>query len=180
MNGRKTMMVAMSIALSAAPAIAHISPSKAKQLKAEIVQGYPPCTAPDTVTTGGTPACDEQPEIDPACTIAPGSGKLSAKVSPTGIKATASLKDLTCEGQTLDAYLDVRTTSDDCPSASGHCTAVDQTLLIGSCVVAGGKCRISADVPTGFTAGSSADFQILGCGLQRGSLKSMSCGILVP
>ena len=159
---------------------AHITPEKAKAIKAELTQGYVQCTAPDTVTSAGLPACAEQAEIDPACVFAGGSGKLSATISKSDIKVSANLKGLDCEGETLQAYFDIRTTSDDCPTAGGHCTAQDAQLIAGSCVVADGKCKIKATVPSGYTAGAGAASQILGCGVEHGSLKTFSCGILNP
>ena len=126
------------------------------------------------------PACAEQPEIDPACVFAGGSGKLSAAISSSDVKVSAAIKGIACEGETLEAYFDVRTTSDDCPTAGGHCTAQDREITAGSCVVTGSKCKIKVTIPSGFTAGSGAASQILGCGLKRGSLKTFSCGILNP
>ena len=76
----------------------------------------------------------------------------------------ASLKGLACEGQTLAAYFNIRTTSDDCPTAGGHCTAQDQEITVGSCVVTDGKCKIKVTVPSGYTPGAGAASQILGCG----------------
>jgi hypothetical protein len=174
------LAVASSLLLAGRAAWAHITPDKAKSIKAELTQGYLECTAPDTTTSAGLPACAEQAEIDPACIFAGGSGKLSATISKSDVKVSASLKGLDCEGQTLQAYFDIRTTSDDCPTAGGHCTAQDAELVAGSCVVTDGKCKIKATVPSGYTAGAGAASQILGCGVERGSLKTFSCGILNP
>jgi hypothetical protein len=166
--------------VTALPVWAHITPDKAKSIKAELTQGYLQCTAPDTVTTGGLPACAEQEEIDPACVFAGGDGKLSATINKSDIKVAASLKGIACEGETLAAYFTIRTTSDDCPTAGGHCTAQDQELTVGSCVVTKGKCTIKATVSSGYTPGAGAASQILGCGISRGGLKTFSCGILNP
>ncbi len=157
-------IIIFSVLTAGGPAWAHITPDKAKAIKAELTQGYLQCTAPDTTTAGGLPACAEQEEIDPACVFAGGDGKLSATISKSDIKVAASLKGLACEGQTLAAYFNIRTTSDDCPTAGGHCTAEDQEITVGSCVVTDGKCKIKVTVPSGYTPGAGAASQILGCG----------------
>lgn len=172
--------VAFGVLASAPVVRAHVTPDKAKFVKATLTQGYPACVAADTVTTSGIPACAEQPEIDPACVFAGGSGKLLLTISKSDIKATAVLKGLACEGETLQAYFDIRTTSDDCPTAGGHCTAQDQEIVAGSCVVTDGKCTIKVTVPSGYTPGAGAAHQVMGCGVARGSLKTFSCGMLNP
>ena len=66
-------IIVFSVLTAGAPAWAHITPDKAKAIKAELTQGSLRVTAPDTTTSEGLPACAEQEEIDPAFVFAGGS-----------------------------------------------------------------------------------------------------------
>ena len=164
-------------------ATAHEFPTKAKQIKASLVQNYAACTTPDTATiNGGLPACGGDPDpIDTVCTFGTGSsdGSLAAKIKDQGIQVKAKLKGLApaCDGQTLTVALGVRTTTDDC--LSGHCVVTDETLTGGTCTVAGGRCTISAIIPTSYPAGAGSEMTVLTCGVNHGPLASFACGIMV-
>ena len=48
-------IIVYSVLTAGAPAWAHITPDKAKAIKAELTQGYLQCTAPDTITAARPP-----------------------------------------------------------------------------------------------------------------------------
>ena len=147
----------------------HSFPAKAVSLKSSLVQGYPQCTTPDTMTTGGRPACLATDELDPGCVFgSKGTGSLTAKISKTSIKLSTKLKgiDPLCEGTTLTPSLTVRTTTDDC--ANDHCTVMDYEVSSGSCVVKNGKCSVSGAVATGYPAGAGSEMTVVTCGVKVG------------
>jgi hypothetical protein len=159
---------------------AHSFPGRAPTLKADLVQGYPPCTAPDTTTHSGRAACLAPPELDPACLFgSKGFGTLTATISKLNVNLKADLKGLDplCEGRTLTAALTVRTTTDDCPDE--HCTVTDYQLTTGSCTVKKGKCHVSASIPSGYLAGEGSEMTIVTCGMKDGDATAFTCGIMV-
>ena len=158
----------------------HSFPAKAVSLKSSLVQGYPQCTTPDTMTTGGRPACLATDELDPGCVFgSKGTGSLAAKISKTSIKLSTKLKgiDPLCEGTTLMPSLTVRTTTDDC--ANDHCTVMDYEVSGGSCVVKNGKCSVSGAVATGYPAGAGSEMTVVTCGVQSAGKTAFTCGIMV-
>lgn len=182
-----TSLVVIALALGATgPATAHIFPEKAKSLKASLVQGYDACTTPDTSTNGGKPACSDTDPIDPDCafdvTEGKGSGQLKATIKDTDVIVKATVKGLSafCDGKTLTVRLGVRTTTDDCPG--DHCTVADDQLEGGTCVVADGKCTISAVIPSGYPLAAASEMTILSCGVrnQTDDRDSFACGLMVP
>jgi hypothetical protein len=172
---------ALALVLTTAPAGAHFFPTKAKLVKASLVQSYPPCTEPNTATSSGRQACLATSEVDPSCVFSDsGSGNLSATIKGASILLKASLKNLdsSCNGKRLHATLVVRTTTDDCPT--DHCTAVDETIASTSgCTVSNGKCTIKETIATHFPTGAGSEMQVLSCGVQNGDLLTFSCGIMV-
>ena len=176
-------LTAAAVLLAATTAPAHVFPKKAKQIKSDLVQHYEACTAPDTATvSANVPACGETEAANPDCTFSSdGTGQFQAKISKTGgydVKSKVQKLDANCEGKTLTAAFDVRTTTDDCPNE--HCTVIDQELTVGSCVVTKGKCQIKASLPSGYPSGAGSESTILGCGINDGALRTFSCGIMVP
>ena len=176
-----TWMIAGLLMLWSVPASAHFFPKKAPSLKTFLVQNYPPCTAPAATSSTGDPACEGVGEVDPSCVFsAKGLGTFSAVVkSRTKIAVTAHLSGLDsgCEGKTLAASLQVRTTSDTCPN--DHCTTIDKEITAGSCVVSRGRCSIGAVMDSGFPAGAGSEMTILACGVKNGSLQTFTCGIMI-
>jgi hypothetical protein len=160
---------------------AHSFPGKANVLKANLVQGYPPCTAPNTMTSAGRPACLASNELDSACLFGASSsvGVLTATIHKTSIKVSVKLRGLDpgCEGKTLTPALTVRTTTDDCPDE--HCTVVDYDLTGGSCAVKNGKCSLSASIPGGYPAGAGSEMTVVACGIKDGDKTAFTCGIMV-
>lgn len=167
--------------LAASPAEAHSFPKKAPALKSFLVQNYPACLSPDGTTGNFEAACVGASEVDPSCVFSSkGIGTFSATVkskTKIAIAATVSGLDPQCEGKTLTAALQVRTTSDSCPD--DHCTSVDKEILAGSCVVAKGRCAVKATVDPGFEAGSGAEMTVLRCGMNNGNLATFVCGIMI-
>lgn len=159
---------------------AHSFPARAPTLKADLVQGYPQCTAPDTATHGGRPACLAPPELDPTCLFgSKGFGTLTAMINKLNVNLVANLKGLDplCEGRALRAALTVRTTTDDCPGE--HCTVSDYELATGFCTVKNGKCHMSASIPSGYLAGEGSEMTIVSCGVKDGDATAFTCGIMV-
>jgi len=157
----------------------HSFPAKAPSMKASLVQGYPPCTEPNTMTTNGRPACLATTELDPACVFgAKGTGTLTATISKTSVKLSVKLKGLDplCSA-TLTPTLTVRTTTDDCPD--DHCTVADYDLTGGSCVVKNGKCSVTTSIPTGYPAGAGSEMTVVNCGVRSGAQTAFTCGIMV-
>ena len=180
----KTVMSYLSalacLVACAATADAHSFPAKAPTLKADLVQAYPPCTAPDATTTSGRAACLGTEEVDPDCLFgSKGFGTLAATIKGTNVVVASKLKGLDplCEGRTLTAALTVRTTTDDC--ASDHCTEVDYQLIGGSCTVKKGKCAMRTSIASGYTPGAGSEMTILGCGVNEGERSAFTCGIMV-
>jgi hypothetical protein len=173
------LLIAMSIG-TAATSHAHSFPGKAPLLKANLVQAYPECTAPNTTTGGGRPACLATTEVDPACLFgAKGFGLLTAAISKTSIRLKLTLRGLDpgCEGKTLTPAFTVRTTTDDCPDE--HCTVVDTELRGGSCTVKRGKCALGASIATGYPAGAGSEMTVVECGVKDGDATAFTCGIMV-
>jgi len=176
----RTILLALATLLASVPAGAHSFPAKAKTIVSSLVQAYPPCTTADTQTNGGTPACLDTTEVDPACLFGgKGAGTLQATISKTNVVVKGALTGLDplCNGKTLTAAFTVRTTTDDCPME--HCTLVDQELTAGSCTVAGGKCKLRGTIASGFPAGAGSEMTILTCGVKDGSARAFTCGIMV-
>jgi hypothetical protein len=158
----------------------HSFPAKAVSLKASLVQGYPECTTPNVMTSGGRPACLATDELDPGCVFgSKGVGSLAATISKTNVKLSAKLKgiDPLCEGATLTPSLTVRTTTDDCPDE--HCTVMDYQLTGASCVVKKGKCSATTSIPTGYPAGAGSEMTVVTCGVQSAGKTAFTCGIMV-
>jgi hypothetical protein len=158
---------------------AHSFPAKAPSMTASLVQGYPECTAPNTMTSGGRPACLATEELDPACLFsAKGTGTLKATIAKASVKLSVKLKGLDplCSGS-LTPTLTVRTTTDDCPDE--HCTVADYDLSGGSCVVKNGKCSVTTSIPTGYPAGAGSEMTVVKCGVQASGKTAFTCGVMV-
>lgn len=180
MRFQNILSLAILAALAAVPASAHVFPTKAKSLKASLVQNYAECTTPDTFTNGGDPACLETDPVDTTCGFGPGasSGSLSVTASGPNLAVKVSLKGLNCEGEVLTVALGVRTTTDDC--VGGHCTVADEEIVGGTCTVTGGKCTIKASLPSGYPEDAGTEFTIRTCAVRRGGLDTFVCGVMVP
>ena len=178
MLNRMSVLTALLALALPAHALAH---GKAKPLVAPLVQNRAECTAPDTATSTGRPACTALAAVDETCGIGhEGSGFIEAVVKGEGIRVKAVLKELseTCEGATLSVAFRVRTTTH-CPSE--HCTLADEDLVsTATCTVTKGKCTIRDTIPSGMTAGDHSGLQVLSCGIRNGQLQTFSCGMLVP
>ena len=165
---------------AAATCDAHSFPATAKSMTASLVQAYPQCIAPDTMTNAGRPACLATAEVDPGCVFGSrGIGTLKATIAKTSVKLTATLKglDVQCENKTLMPALTVRTTTDDCPQE--HCTVADYDLTGGLCIVRHGKCSVSTSIPTLYPAGAGSEMTVLTCGVKEGDRTAFTCGIMV-
>ena len=165
---------------AAATCDAHSFPAIAKSMTASLVQAYPQCTDPDTMTNAGRPACLATAEVDPGCVFGSrGIGTLKATIAKTSVKLTATLKGLdpSCENKTLMPALTVRTTTDDCPQE--HCTVADYDLTGGLCIVRHGKCSVTTSIPTLYPAGDGSEMTVLTCGVKEGGLTAFTCGIMV-
>jgi len=179
----RTAVIGVSALLclgAAATCDAHSFPATAKSMTASLVQAYPPCTAPDTKTSAGRPACLATSEVDPDCLFGSrGIGTLKAIIAKTSVKLTATLKGLapSCENKTLMPALTVRTTTDDCPE--DHCTVADYDLTGGLCVVRHGKCSVTTSIPTLYPAGAGSEMTVLACGVREGDRTAFTCGIMV-
>lgn len=165
-------------------------PSKAKTLKGELVKAFDACTAPTDSTNPpvALPACSVV-TTDPTCNFgSKGSGKFSAAVSKTDVKISASLAglDAGCEAETLTAGANARVTTTDCLSG-GDCTVVDLIgFPVGSCVVAGGKCKIKTTVEGAiglgtnvFKEGEVVSIEILGVDVLRAGTRTFSTGLKI-
>jgi hypothetical protein len=193
----------LSIVLFVGPSHAQRSePLKANKFQATLVTAYQPCAAPNDTTTGSLPlpACHPAVPDDDVCKIASdGGGKIKAKPDPAGdIAYKVQLKGIGgCEGDTLRAVVSARIATNGCTSADPNgCTIVDLTDFpissAGSCVIAGGACKISSTVNTELGAGTVqagklASFAINGAGLKRTTSvnggtpgKVATAGIVVP
>lgn len=172
--------VSALLCVAAATCDAHSFPATAKSMTASLVQAYPPCTAPDTKTSAGRPACLDTAEVDPDCLFGSrGIGTLKAIIAKTNVKLTATLKGLdpSCENKALMPALTVRTTTDDCPQE--HCTVADYDLTGGLCIVKHGKCAVTTLIPTLYPSGAGSEMTILTCGVKEGDLTAFTCGIMV-
>ena len=184
----------------ASPAHAtHTEPTKAKKVTFAFVNGFAPCSAPNSaMQANGFSAC--APPIDPffsfgSAFTATGSGKLTMTftVDPiTGsedikLAAAANRLNANCEGENLCLSLGLRLTNGDCPE--GSCTAVDLEnfkLLGACCQVADGKCKVKTTLLTaqpGFLPqGKNTGIEVLGCGLASefplAAEPSLTCGVL--
>ena len=166
--------------LAATPCGAHSFPATAPLLKANLVQGYPPCSAPNTMTSAGRPACLSTAELDPGCLFgSKGFGLLTAKIQKSSIDVSLTLRGLdpSCEGRILGPAFTVRTTTDDCPNE--HCTVVDYEVTGGSCLVKKGKCALRTAIPTGYPAGAGSEMTLVSCGVKDGDKTAFTCGIMV-
>jgi hypothetical protein len=166
--------------LAATPCGAHSFPATAPLLKVNLVQGYPACSAPNTMTSTGRPACLSTDELDPGCLFgSKGFGVLTARIEKSNIDVSLRLRGLDplCEGRHLGAAFTVRTTTDDCPNE--HCTVVDYEVTGGSCTVKKGKCALKTAIPTGYPAGAGSEMTLVTCGVKDGDKTAFTCGIMV-
>ncbi len=185
---------ALAIVLANGVALAgHNEPKQAKKFQSALVRAYAPCVAPNDATPNLViPACSPAVALDPVCGIdaSEGKGSLQVTVLAQGdLKIKVNVTELTgCDGETLDFVTSARLTTDNC-AGGGDCTAVDLIdLVVGSCVVANGKCKINTTVntviPGALTPGNNLGIEILGCGLVRTTgvgapARTLSCGVLV-
>jgi len=166
--------------LAATPSGAHSFPATAPLLKTNLVQGYPPCTAANTMTSSGRPACLSTDELDTNCLFgSKGFGLLMARIDRSNINVNLTLRGLepSCEGRILAPAFTVRTTTDDCPKE--HCTVVDYELTASSCLVKKGKCAVKTAIPTGYPAGAGSEMTLVSCGVKDGDRTAFTCGIMV-
>jgi hypothetical protein len=166
--------------LPATPCGAHSFPATAPLLKVNLVQGYPPCSAPNTMTSAGRPACGSTGELDTGCLFgSKGFGLLTAKIEKSNINVTLTLRGLDplCEGRILAPAFTVRTTTDDCPNE--HCTVVDYEVSGQACIVKKGKCGLKTAIPTGYPAGAGSEMTLVTCGVKDGDKTAFTCGIMV-
>jgi hypothetical protein len=181
MRKRPIIIVAAAISFAASVTChAHSFPGMAPLLKVNLVQGYPACTAPNTATSGGRPACLSTEELDTSCLFgSKGFGLLTAQISKTSIRVKMGLRglDIGCEEKTLTPAFTVRTTTDDCPNE--HCTVVDYELTGGTCTVRKGKCALSTSIPTDYPAGAGSEMTVVTCGVKEGEKIAFTCGIMV-
>lgn len=167
----------------------HNEPQSANLFKTSLVKSYEPCVAPDAVTTSGLPACEPATPSDPVCKFGPkGKGLAKGKVisgTVHDVQFKAQLKglDTGCEGLILTGVVTVRATVDDCNGDA--CTVPDFVdYPLGSCTVTAGKCDIVGTVNTTtpglLLTGRLTGLELLGCGVLNGSLRTFTCGVLVP
>ena len=99
-----TSLMALAIGVGVIASTAHAQfnvPFKGKQYKGNLMIGYAPCTAPDTVTDYAQPACSSAVRTDTGCGYGGGQGKIQIKGQTVG-NYDARLKitslDAACEG----------------------------------------------------------------------------------
>ena len=180
MRIRPIFLSVFILLVAAATSQAHSFPAKAPLLKANLVQGYPMCTSPNTATSGGRPACLSTAELDPSCLFgSKGFGLLTATIAKSSINVKVTLRGLDpgCEGKVLAPAFTVRTTTDDCPNE--HCTVEDYEVTGGSCTVKQGKCALTTSIATGFPAGAGSEMTIVTCGVKEAGNTAFTCGIMV-
>jgi hypothetical protein len=142
-------------------------PGQAKSIKGNILTAYAPCTAPDTTTADGLPACSTPVRSDPTCGFGllngqpHGKGQVQVKTVP-GRGWSVKLKLLglepACEGHQMTFRLSYRTTAKTCGGT--FCTAADQTVTVSSCTVERSVCKIN--VPHGVPATNLLDINAEG------------------
>jgi hypothetical protein len=140
-------LAAIALGLSLAAPSAHAqynTPFKGKQFKVNLMTTYEPCTAPDTTTDDGFPACTTIVRTDTTCGWGGGQGKIQLKtqtVGNYGARLKLTSLDAACEGETLQFIANVRRTGHYC---SGNvCTIQDQQYQFGSCIVQHRLCKVS-------------------------------------
>lgn len=168
------------VGLSGVALAGHNEPAKANRLLAKLVTAYSPCTAPNDMWVGLVPACHPTVRSDAGCGYDPANsnafGQMKLVVTGSGdVKISARMKGLAagCEGESLQAVIDVRVSSDDCASADPlGCTIVDfpNFPLSAACIVTGGECTIHSTTDAFsllVNAGNENGFELLGFGLKR-------------
>jgi hypothetical protein len=121
----------------------HNQPFKGKSFKINVVTAYEPCTAPDTLTNDGQPACSVPVRSDPGCGFGGGQGKIQLKsltVGNTGFRVKLNGLDPPCENQVINFVISFRKTGHHCNGAS--CTMVDVIdHPFSACSVINGVCK---------------------------------------
>ena len=198
---RKVILMGAAIAFAWTAGVAqatHNVPKDAKQMKGEFVKSFKQCTAPNTTTSNGFPACTGVVENDPKCQwTTKGKGKFLAKYDATGfdklagtsddgdldVQVTLSGLNLVCSNQVLVVTATVRATSDDCAGAS--CTVIDlPNFPISGCTVdTKGNCKIkttvNASLPGTLINGKQTSIEILDVSMFNGSNQLLRGGVLV-
>jgi hypothetical protein len=179
---------------------AYEQPANANKAQFALVNGYDPCSSPNTnLLANGAGAC-APPVASGACGFGnDGSGKMvfkkigSAAQGTEDLLMTAVAQGLndSCEGLSLWFQLSFRLSTNDCPL--GSCTELDildQHFASAPCVVRAGKCKIRTTINTaipGYTFianGKNSGIQILACGLHSSASSlfnaaDLACGVLL-
>jgi len=184
---KKLGMIVAGVCLTATMALGTDGePAKAGGFKSDMVNAYPACTTP-TETTGGSiplPAC---PAVDPPlCTFGDkGKAKAAAKAK-TDVAIQVQLQGLeNCvDGTVLQAFANFTASTNDC-TVSARCNTVQASnLVLGTCTVAKGKCKIKTTVnttiPGAITPGNNTAIAITGVGVTTGTSAVAVAGVLVP
>jgi hypothetical protein len=158
----RIVVAAAGVGFLATSAGAQNEPAQAKSIKGSVLTAYEPCTAADTTTADGFPACSTPVRSNPGCGFAPHNGQPHGK-GQVQVKTVAgrgwSVKlhvlglEAACEGEQLDLVVSYRTTARACGDA--FCTGVDRSATLASCTVERGSCK--TNVPSGTPTLNQAD-----------------------
>jgi hypothetical protein len=176
--------------LSASPLRAE--PTKAPKVSGALVTAYQECSTTNTFHAGGLQACSTPVRSDPLCDFGPrGSGSFQVAVRRRGrsidIVASARLKGLNagCEGKELRLFPFMRLTGDGCPEGA-RCTGRDVFVPVATCMVSGGKCKMSDTVNAELTGavvpGRNIVYELLSVDIRRSdnsSRPAFRSGLLV-
>jgi hypothetical protein len=184
---RKLGFIVAGLCLTATMALgADGEPAKAGGFKSSMVNAYPACTTP-TETTGGSlplPAC---PANDPPLCTFGDKGKAAASAkTKTDVAVQVQLQGLeNCvDGTVLQAYANFTAATNDCTVSSRCNTVALSNLVLGTCTVAKGKCKIKTTVnttiPGAITPGQNTAITLNGVGVTTGTSAVAVAGVLVP
>jgi len=114
-------------------------PKIAKTAKVSVVTAYEPCTSPTLTTSTGDAACPAV-RSDPGCGFGTGHGLMYVRTKgATGwaVKIVLLGLESACEGQTIQFFASLRSTSDECGTGplGPSCTVGFPNILLGPCTV---------------------------------------------
>ncbi len=169
-----------ALAISASTVLAVVNqPDKGKNFKVNMMTAYEPCTAPNTTTDDGIPACTPPVRINTICGFDGGLGKVQLKsltVGKTDFRIKMNGLATACEGAVLNFFISFRKSGTHCGIAD--CTMVDVIgHPIGGCEVSNHSCKLSGQsfFPGGADAGQ---FEILEVYAEQNGVRSFSTGLI--
>ena len=154
-------------------------PTKGKNFKVNLMTAYAPCTAPNTMTDDGKPACSPLVRLNPNCGFDGGLGKVQLKaltVGNTDFRIKVTGLDQFCEGAVLDFFISFRKTGVHC--GTSECTLVDQVgVKLGSCSVQNSLCATAGQLflPGGADRGQ---VEILEVYVEEDGVRTFNSGLI--